>query len=60
MIHTTGKEALEELYRVHFPGSQTGEVTMEGKEWPRLGALVPNREDWELEGSSINPKYNKQ
>jgi hypothetical protein len=54
MIQTTGKEALEELYKVYFPGSQRREVTKEGKEWPRLGAFVPNREEWELSGRVIN------
>jgi hypothetical protein len=53
MIHTTGKEALEELYRVHFPGSQRGEVITEKKVWPHLGVCVANREDWELSGRVI-------
>jgi hypothetical protein len=54
MIYTTGKEALEELYKVYFPGPQRHEVTKEGKEWPCLGAFVPNGEEWELSGSVSN------
>jgi len=54
MKHTTGKLALEELYKVYFPGSQRCEVTKERREWPCLGAFVPNREEWELSGTVIN------
>jgi hypothetical protein len=54
VIHTTGKDALEELYKVYFPGSQRREVTKERKQWPYLGASVPNREEWELSGRVIN------
>jgi hypothetical protein len=54
MMHTTGKETLEELYKVYFTESQRHEVTKEGKEWPCLRAFVPNREEWELSGRVIN------
>jgi hypothetical protein len=54
MIHITGKETLEEGYKVYFPGSQRHEVTKDGKEWPCLGAFVPNREECEPSGRVIN------
>jgi hypothetical protein len=49
-IHKLEKENLEELYRVHFPGSPRHEVTMEEQGHPNLGAFVANREGWELSG----------
>jgi len=60
MIRTTGKEALEELYKVYLPGSQRCEVTKEGKSghaWVLL--YLTGRNGNYLEGSSINPKHNK-
>jgi hypothetical protein len=44
----SGKEALRELYRVHFPGFAGEEVILEGQGQPNLRAFAGHREDWEL------------
>jgi hypothetical protein len=48
------EKTLEELHRVHFPGTQRGEVTTEGQGQSNLGAFVATREDWELTGRVIS------
>ena len=47
-------QTLEELYRVNFPGSQRGVVTMVGHGMLNLGALLVNREGWEVSGRVQN------
>jgi hypothetical protein len=46
----TGKENLEKLYRIHYPGPCKGEVSMERQGEPNPRAFVASREDWKLPG----------
>jgi hypothetical protein len=50
----TGKETLEKLNRVHFPGPCKGEETTERQGEPNPRAFVASREDWKLSGLFTN------
>jgi hypothetical protein len=48
------KDALEEIQRDHFSGSQTNEMTMEMHRQLKLGARITNMEGLDLSKKVIN------